>query len=220
MFVSENVIDISGVPHETIYISLVCFNMHYKQKTLKEFHVRFPRLKSNSMKGSKLDALELKKIVLFLDKNKVRMYSVCFKKEAWRERLLEHQAFGHEAHWVEKTIAMLIFRLLKNYCYVGKTKDKNGIRYEPEYNVIIDEKSNFDMDVMFDNCRRLCKGRKINVSFLKTKAKFSDTIKFADYLAAAHRKLGESQLKSLENFKLITPEFSESEKNRALRFSK
>lgn len=220
MYLSENVIDISGVPQETIYLSLVCFNSHYKSKILKDFYEKFPRLKSSSIKGTNLEAPELKKIVLFLDENQVKMFSTCFKSESWRERLLEHQAAQHESHWKEKTIAMLMFRLLKNYCYAGMTRDKNGVEYVPEYNITIDEKSNFNMNIVLENCRRLCKGRKINVSFLTAKAKFCAIMRFADYVAAAHRKVGGLELSKLKNFRLITPDFSEREKTRALRFSK
>lgn len=217
MYSSDNAIDISGVPHETIFVAMTCFNNLYKAEVIREFYKEFPRLKSPAQKGNRLSPIELKKIILFLDEHKVKMYTICFKKEEWKRWRDELKQHGHQGGYIEKIIATLIYRLLKNYCFVGKVPTKNGGSYWPEYNVVIDEKSNFNMDNMFENCRRLCRGRNIRVSFSKAKAKFSETIKFSDYLASAYRKLGEAHLKELENCKVVPPEFSELEAYRVFK---
>lgn len=210
-FLADMAIDVSGTPREDNYFGLVSMNSYNRAKIADGFYKKFPELKHSRWKGTKLGSGPLLKIVEYFDKNKVHSYATRFLTKdwvRWRQNLQGEPIFNERIH------AIMYFKLVKMACWRGLPKRQQI------YNISLDEETNVNMDSLMETCQRLCKGGRINVSFNKTRAKYSEMIKFADYAAAAYKKVNEKKLKGAEYFKIASNEITYNELNKAFRLYK
>lgn len=207
-FLSESVFDMSGTPREDVYIGLATFNPHYKSKIMKDFGIAFSHLKSFSYKGTKLDGKELEKIINFLNENKVKMFSIKFSSSDWsywKKQLSEVPYFN------ERICALLYFKLMKKFCF-PKFADPNCI-----YPFTLCRESNIKIDLVISTLRRIARGHNFNIELKTSIARDYSLLRFADYVASAHRKTSIQKLQEFENYKIATHDFSQKELYKAFK---
>jgi hypothetical protein len=210
MYVRDNAIDISGVPGDDLFVGLVSFNPYYRLEIIKKFYDKFPELKHSRWKGTKLGPKKLLQIVSFLSEEKVKMYAIKFLKKDWnfyRNYFLGTKCFE------ERIYAILIYKLIKKSCWRGAVD-------RVQYNFTLDEETNLDMGYVLTTCQKLCKAGRINVMFTTGRAKFYPLIKFADYVAAAYRKVNTKNLEKIENLKIVNNQLTPRELGKAFRLDK
>ena len=212
MFLADMAIDISGSPKEDTYFGLFSINSAARPKFTVDFYKNFPKLKHSRWKGTKLGEKELLKIAKYFNENKARVYVTKFLKKDWKK--WQQNLPSDEPFFNERIHAIMYYKIIKSSCWRGLKKE------EQIYNISVDEETNVRMNPLIDTCIRLCKGGRINVSFNKTRAKYSEMIKFADYGAAIHRKVNEKNLKELKHFKIINNRIEYKEINKAFRLYK
>jgi len=211
MFLADMAIDVSGVPKEDTYFALFSISSILRPKFTAEFYKKFPKLKHSKWKGTKLDEKQLFEIIKFFDEYKAHSYVIKFLRndwKTWKTKLPVEPLFNERIH------AIFYYKLIKASCWRGLKKE------EQIYNISVDEETNVKMNSLMETCNRLCKGGRINVSFNKTRAKYSEMIKFADYAAAAYRKVNEKKLKELKHFKIANNKIIYKELNKAFRLYK
>ncbi len=211
MFAIDMAIDVSGSPKEDNFFGLFSVASQKRPKMVADFYSTFPILRRSRWKGTKLGPTQLLKLMKFFDKYKIHIYTTSFSNKDWKKY---REEFKGKSLFNERIHAIMYYKLIKAACFRGLKKE------EQIYEISLDEETNIAMDPLIDTCIRLCKGGRINVSFNKTRAKYSQMIKFADYAAAACRKVNKKDLDKLEYFEIVKNKIQYREANKAFRLDK
>lgn len=195
------VIDVSGQPYDRVIPVLLSFKTADINKITKEFRKEFPGI--TRCKGTELDANKLDKIVAFLDFHKVWMSAVVFEPSDWKYYREKYCGHGYVK---ERIYAILYFKLLQKVC-----------RPRYKYGVLLCTENYLDLGRVLDTCRRLQKANKYNFDFSTGTYKYNESLRFADYVASATRKIGGKNLSKYENYSLVSNELPEEYLRKAFR---
>lgn len=176
-------IDVSGNPYKDTIIGCVSFNQNNAPKILSEFNQKFKKFKNK--KGKDLDHRQLKQILSFLDKYKIRSNFLNMTSNDWKYALsLIPEQRGYKK---EKIFGILYYIVLE-----WNTKTKFP------YIVNICEENFMKTDIAISSCRTIAKMRGKEYQFSKSTGKFNDYIRIADYIASAGRKIKNKDLQSFQ----------------------
>lgn len=188
-------IDISGNPYAKTIIGSVSFDTKTFSKMWKDFEKTFPNY--TKKKGRDLDRRDLKRIIEFLDFWKVHMCSVEFGERQWEyfKRMLKDKSAPKE-----RIIGILYFKLLQKFSKKGYT-----------YSVVFDDDSFIDVRKAIRFCQRLADANKYSYRPTIGFAKTSKEIKFADFVASAHRKIRKKTLQQIKHFSIVNSHITKRE---------
>lgn len=187
-------LDVSGSPTQKQYFALIAVNSNFSHNFEKGFDKRFPQLLKSKIKGTKLPPNKLSSILDFFDSNRAYFTSCPIRLEEWQQYA---ECYSNKAYWKERIYGITYYRLLQR-----TTKPKVSIRY----NVILCEDNQLDTKKARNYLNRLLdsSGRTVKVSSgLKRDV---PQLKFADFVASAHRKLGYNILKQYSHYKNCPPQ--------------
>lgn len=185
-------IDVSGQPYGEIYIGMVSLITYDMGKLEKNFRKDYSEFYRSKQKGAKRKPNELITILKFLNKNGVHMKTVSFKSKKWFEFREQYQ---DKAFLKEKIYGLLYFMLLKEVASPYKT-----------YSVIVCNENYLNISKVLYYCNKLAKANKFNFSFSTAYVNSNRLLKFADYVASAHRKVKRKYLESIKNYQIINDE--------------
>ncbi|TRZ54640.1 hypothetical protein D4Q76_02010 [archaeon] len=188
-------IDISGVPPETTYIGLASFNAYEFNEFEKRFKSKFPNHFRSRWKGAKLHSNELSSIMHCMNDNKVKMGSISISSQEWAKSISAYRNMG-KGFIKEKIMGIFYFNLLRNFTWPES-------KYDGKYEIIVCNDNSLDINKVLESCKRISGMYNRNFAFQTSIQKFNKILKFADYVAAAHRKLPEKQLMTYKNFRII-----------------
>lgn len=196
-------IDVSGQPYGKVIVGLIAYDKNHIDRFRKDFNREFPRFFSKKQKGSALKSHDLSKIIGFMDSHDIRMGVISFTTDDW-ERY--RKRYRGRAFFKEKMYALLYFRLLKAFTY-------------PKYNyqITLCSESYLNIEHLQTTLRRLAKANRFDYDLSTSSAKFNQNIKFADYIAAACRKLPFSYLKRYKNYYMIHKTIPQRDLNKAFK---
>ncbi len=185
-------IDISGVPPENTYIGLASFNAYYFNEFEKRFKSKFPNHFRSRWKSSKLNPNELRSIMHYMNDNGVRMGSISISSHEWAKSISGYRNID-KGFIKEKIMGAFYFNLLRNF-----TLPKSI--YDDKYEIIVCNDNSLDIIKVLESCKRISGMYNRNFAFQTSIQKFNKILKFADYVAAAYRKLPEKELMTHKNF--------------------
>jgi len=197
-------VDVSGGPCDTTYFGLVAINSDFAFNFEKEFEKLFPRILRSKVKGKDLSPKKLLKIIDFFDKQKIFFTSYLIKSEEYMD---VKKMFPGASYVEEKVFGVGYYRILEQV-----TKKDSSIRY----------KATFCVDNQLDTNKarriagRLLESNKRKVSLTSAITRDCQQLKFADFVAAAHRNVGVGfgRLKCSKHYKPCPPPLRESLLNR------
>lgn len=167
-------IDVSGTPYNETIIGCVSFNLRYSPQFLKDFKTTFRKIYRK--KGKDLNYNQLKKILQFLDNNKVRSNSIYMTTNDWEYAL--SLIPENKTYKKEKIFGILYYQVLE-----WNTKLRHP------YMVNICEENYMKTDTAISAFRTIANMRHKEYNITKGSGKSNDYIKIADYIASATRKI-------------------------------
>ncbi|MBI4177151.1 MAG: hypothetical protein HY516_02190 [Candidatus Aenigmarchaeota archaeon] len=186
-------IDISGVPYDKIFIGSISSPTYSITKIEKEFSEHLKEFERSKWKGVKLDATDLERIIRFFDERKIRMRSISISQQDW---VNYKRNYGEEAFFKERLIAIYYFTLLRQMTFPES-------KQELKYDIVFCEESWMNINKALDSCRRISNSFNRNFDFSVSNAKHTKLLKFADYIAASHRKINAETLRNFNYFRTI-----------------
>jgi len=186
-------IDISGRTKETQYFGLIAINSNKMHNFLKHFEREFPRLLKRKIKGTKLNDNRLEKIMKFIDKEKVLFTSTYVSHD---EKVTLKKLFPNKAFFYERLVGASYFRLLERV-----TKKKTSINY----NITLCEDNQLDSKKAINSARFLLKSNKREAKLTSGLMRDIPELKFADFIASAHRKMEFKKLSKFKHYKNCPP---------------
>lgn len=181
-------LDVSGQPCEKIYVGLVSVKMNSLRQCDKNFRKKFPKELRSKQKGAKRKHSELKSIISFLNKNYIFMHSTYFPSSEWFNF---EKDFPNKAYIYERIYSLLYFQLISRVCH-KYTKNP--------YTITICIESHININKALKYVGYLLKANGYNIILNTGYANSNILIKFADYVAASHRKVEPKFLEKLERF--------------------
>jgi len=181
-------IDVSGNPYQTTYVSLASFNVNNYGRIMKDLRHNFP----NTRKGSDLNDQRLKNIIKFLDKNGIKMVSICFSNADWN---YYKEKYGQHGNFKENIFGVIYFVLLQ---------EVSNQKYR--YRVTVDKENFMNIEKVIETCRKLAKSNDYFFDLSIGHSRTDELIKIADYIASSHRKINHEDLKFFRNLKIISSE--------------
>lgn len=188
-------IDISGIPPETTYIGLASFNVYQFNDFEKNFKMKFPQHFRSRWKGTKLHPNELSSIIQYMNNNKVRMGSISISSQEWAKSINAYRNMG-KGYIKEKILGIYYFNILRQFTLPESV-------YNGKYEIIVCNENSLDINKVLDSCKKISDAYNRNYAFQISIQRFNKILKFADYVAAAHRKIPEKQLILHKNFRII-----------------
>jgi len=189
-------IDVSGAPLDKTVVGLASFNPHHISRISKEFKREFPKISRSKLKGAELGQNELEGIMHFLDANDVRTRAITFSSGDWSSN---KRRFGDSAYFKERMMAVLYFKLLKDLT-------KPGLKYT----IVMCKESYMDTEKASETLRRLSRANHMDYDISLSIVKQNSTLRFADFVASAGRKVQSTKLDKLKHYKTIPSDLEEA----------
>lgn len=117
--------------------------------------------------------------------------------------------YSKKGYIVERLFAILYFMLLRKFAYPNY-----------KYPVVVCKENYLRIEKVLDTCRRLAKANKYDFDFSVGYAKHNVLIKFADYVAAAYRKVDYKTLKQFRFYNILDNEIDRRDAYKAFRLDK
>ncbi|MFZ3077793.1 MAG: hypothetical protein WA139_05015 [Candidatus Aenigmatarchaeota archaeon] len=130
-----------------------------------------------------------------MNDNGVRMGSISISSQEWTKSIIGYKNIG-KGFIKEKIMGVFYFNLLRSFTFPKSI-------YNGKYEIIVCNDNSLDIIKVLESCKRISGMYGRNFAFQTSIQKFSKILKFADYVAAAHRKLPEKELMAHNNFKII-----------------
>ncbi len=186
-------IDVSGQPKGEVHIGLISINESDTTQLLKDAKRKYPKFMRDRQKAAKARPEHLTSIIAYLNGRGVRMVSLRLKAANWRE-LLDFIGTNKQFKF-EMIFAALYFCALKKYSHYGKN-----------YSLTVCIESFMNIDKVMGYLKVISKANGIDYQISKSQARYTEMLKFADYVAAAGRKARPS---NYEFFSLETLQMDE-----------
>ncbi len=196
-------IDVSGQPYDTVIVGLIAYDKNHINRFRKDFNTEFPRFLSKKQKGSILKSHDLSRIIGFVDSHNIKMGVISFTTSDWERYIKQYRGM---AFFKEKMYALLYFRLLKVFTYP-----------KHNYQITLCSESYLNIERLQTTLRRLAKANRFDYDLSISSAKFNQNIKFADYVAAAYRKLPFNDFKMYGNYHIIRKDIPQRDLDKAFR---
>lgn len=186
-------IDVSGRPFNNVFVGLSSVCVSHANDIEKEFKKKFDSDYKFKKKASELNKDDLIEVIKFLDENKVHMGSLKINQHNWENWKRIYQ----EKQWFKEKIFGI------HYTHLLKQFTSPRYIYKHKYDVVCCQESYLNINKVLDVCRRIAGviDRDFDLSFSNAKHNFS--IKFADYVSGACRKVPIEELKKFRYLKII-----------------
>ena len=182
-------IDVSGNPKNEVYVGLVSIKTDKINKITSLFKKEFPRVYSGKHKGAKLKPSDLKKIIEFLDKNNVHMYSNCISKSDWG---YFKKNYPNKSNFFERIYALAYFGLIHSFLFKNRTQ-----------NLVVCKENYLNIDATLRYFQYLAESNNYLIISSVGYAGSTFLIKLADLVASAHRKLDNKTLSSFKRYRVL-----------------
>ncbi len=198
-------LDISGTVRKSkdnIYIGCLMMNDRFRSAFREKFYHEFPSLRSFNKKGSSLDHERLKKILQFLEDNKVKASVIILKRHLIKKSEIELKSKIKEVKKIRGEVSLKDFeeRLVGlAYFYAIKQHAKQGYLYDSIHCM----ESQFKIQQAFVALDRISYKKKYNIRPACTPRRIEHMLKFADFAASAGRKIDKFILDQFKYFKVI-----------------
>ncbi len=192
-YVFDVYIDISGKPKSTQFFGLIAINAEFSYNFEKLFSTEFPGLLKGKVKGKDLKPNKLIQIMSFFDKNKAYFSSQFIPSTEWEKHKSD---FSGAAYFNERIYGVAYYRLLEQVA-----KRKSSIRY----NAVLCEDNQLGTKKARNYLRRLLSASNRSVRVSSGLPRDVPQLKFADFVASAHRRAGYQELKKFSHYKRCPP---------------
>ncbi len=192
-YVFDIYVDVSGRPKSRQYFGLIAVNADFSHNFEKNFEEQFPELLKSKAKGKDLGEKKLAEIIDFFDANRAYFTSSLIKAEEWQKY---RESCPGKSFFQERVYGAIYYRLLERV-----TKQNTSIKYT----AILCEDNQLDTKKARGYTRNLLGAHDRKVEMSSGLYRDVPQLKFADFVAAAHRKLGYGRLKRIPHYKSCPP---------------
>jgi len=182
-------IDVSGQPSGDVYVGLVSIKTDDINKIMKLFKNAFPDIYRGRKKGARLDGNELKKVIKFLNDNKVFMFCNYISSKEWFD--LKNK-YKNKANLFERVYALLYFGLIHQVVF----------KYQPQ-NLVVDKENYLDINKTLNYFQYLAKSNDYTIITSVGYSSSTSLIKLADLIASASRKIDKKTLMSFNKYHFL-----------------
>ena len=179
-------IDVSGTPKDDVYVGLVSIKTDQINKIKTLFKKEFPKIYYGKHKGSKLKPDEIRKIIDFLNKNYVFMYSNHISKSDWD---YFKNNYPNKTNFLERVYALSYFGLIHNFVH----------KYHPQ-NLVVCKENYLNINSTLNYLQYLAKSNNYTIMPSVGYADSMFIIKLADLVASARRKLDNKTFKKFYKY--------------------